>query len=135
IKEAMRLYPPAYMTGRKTLRPLDLGGYQFPSGTTLVISPYTLHRRAEYFPDPERFDPERFTPEREAQLSRGAYVPFGAGPRVCIGNHFALMEAQVILATLAQYVSFELAPGQQVVPEPLITLRPRGGLRMIVRRE
>ena len=94
-----------------------------------------MHRRADYFADPERFDPDRFAPEREKQLPRGAYLPFGAGPRVCIGNHFALMEGQLILATLAQRVRF-VAPSsaRAVEPEPLVTLRPKGGLPMQVAR-
>jgi cytochrome P450 len=98
----------------------------------VVVSPYTLQRRADYFPNPERFDPDRWTPEAIAARPRYAYVPFGAGPRQCIGNHFAMMELQLILATIMQRVSLRLAPGQEVAPDPQITLRPKGGVQMIV---
>lgn len=100
----------------------------------VAISPYTLHRNPAYFPDPERFDPDRWTPENEAKLPRYAYLPFGAGPHICIGNQFALMEAQLVLATLVQRVTFDLVSGQVIEPEPLITLRSRGGIRVVVRR-
>ncbi len=132
-KEAMRLYPPAYVLARYAIRDVDLGGRRVPKGTWVIMSPYAMHRRPDAFPDPERFDPERFTPENERRLPRHAYMPFGAGPRICIGNHFALMEGQIILATLAQRVALDLAPGQTIAPEPLITLRPKGGIRMRVR--
>ena len=135
LKESMRLYPPAYMFGRYAARPVQLGGYRLPAGSIVTASPYAMHRRADFFPDPERFDPERFTPEAEARLPRYAYMPFGGGQRICIGNHFALMEAQIVLAALAQRVSFALLPGQRIEPEPLVTLRPRYGLRVrVVRR-
>jgi cytochrome P450 len=134
LKESMRLYPPAYIMLRYTIAPITVGGHRVPRGALLVLSPYTLHRRPDCFPDPERFDPERFAPEAEARLPRNAYLPFGAGPRSCIGNHFALMEAHLVLATLAQRVTFELVRGQRVDTEPLITLRPRNGIQMIVRR-
>ena len=134
LKEALRLYPPAYILLRYVAEPLTLGGHRLPQGAVVVISPYTLHRRPDYFPEPERFDPSRFVPEVEGRLPRYAYLPFGAGPRACIGNHFALMEAHLVLATLAQRVTFELVRGQRVATEPLVTLRPKHGIRMIVRR-
>src|SRR5205823_3851293 len=90
------------------------------AGTDLLISPYTLHRRPSSFPDPERFDPDRFTPEAERRL-RLSYLPFGSGPRVCIGAHFALMEGTMVLATLGQSARFELLPGQNIVPERVLT--------------
>lgn len=133
FKESLRLYPPAYVFGRIAMRNVTICDYAIPSGVAVAISPYVLHRRADNFPEPEQFIPERFTPEAEAQLPKYAYLPFGGGPRVCIGNQFALMEGQLILATLAQRVRFELAPGQRIEPEPLVTLRPRGGIRMVVR--
>lgn len=101
IAEALRVYPPLYVLARWTEQPVDLDTVRLPTHAMVVVSPYTLHRRADYFPDPERFDPERFTPEAMAARPRYAYVPFGAGPRQCIGNHFAMMELQLILATLA----------------------------------
>lgn len=134
LKEAMRLYPPAPTIGRMSVRPVELGGYRLPAGTQVIISPYALHRRPDYFPDPERFDPDRWTPEMEARLPRYAYLPFGGGPRICIGNHFAMMEGQLVLAALARSVVFELIEPQRIVPEPLVTLRPRYGIKMVVRR-
>ncbi len=135
FKETMRLYPPAPVV-REALHDLEVDGYLVPKGYTLYIVPYTLHRKAEYFPDPETFDPERFMPEREKQLPRHAYLPFGAGPRVCLGNHFALMEGQLLLATLAQRVTFSLVPGQTIKPDPVhnLTLSPGGKMEVIVKR-
>ena len=114
FKETMRLYPPAAAIIRETLHPIEIDGYQLPARTTVLLCPYTLHRLPEYFPAPEQFDPDRFAPEREKQLPRYAYIPFGAGPRICIGNHLALMEGQLLIATLAQRVTFDLIPGQRV---------------------
>lgn len=88
----------------------------------VAISPYTLHRNPAHFPDPERCDPDRWTPEHEAKLLRYAYLPFGAGPHSCPGNHFALMEAQLVLATLVQPVTFDLVPGQQIEPAKMLVL-------------
>lgn len=133
FKEAMRLYPPVYLMGRQTTRPLELGGYHLPAGTLVAISPYVLHRRPDYFPDPECFDPDRFKPEAEQCLPTLAYIPFSAGPRICIGNRLALLEGPLILAMLSQSVVFQLVDGQHIIPEPLITLRPRNGLKVIVR--
>ena len=135
LKEAMRLFPPAPAIGREAAEDVEIGGHRIPAGTTVVISPYALHRRPDYFPDPQRFDPDRWTPEAEARLPRHAYLPFGGGPRICIGNHFALMEGHIVLATLAQRVAFQLVGRQRVVPEPLLTLRPRYGIRMSVERD
>jgi len=136
FKEAMRLYPPAYATSRRALRDVEIDGYLVPKGRVVLLAPYTLHRREEYFPDPERFDPERFTPEREKQLPRYAFVPFGAGPRICIGMYFAMMEGHLLLATIAQRTSFSLVPGQTIVPDPVhhLALRPAGEINVRVRR-
>jgi cytochrome P450 len=135
FKEALRLYPPAYVFGREVAADVTIGDVALPKGAYTAICPYILHRRADAFPDPEAFRPERFSPENEAQLPRYAYLPFGGGPRVCIGNQFALMEGQLLLATLAQRVTLGLAPGQRVETEPLVTLRPKHGMRMAVRRQ
>ena len=94
------------------------------------MSPYVTHRHPAVWDDPERFDPERFTPERVAARPRFAYVPFSGGPRLCIGNEFALMEAALVLALIVQRYRLVLAPGQQAEPEVRLTLRPRGGLPM-----
>jgi cytochrome P450 len=134
FKEALRLYPPVYFLARSATQPITLGTYQVPVERSVLISPYTLHRRPDIYPDPERFDPDRWTPENEAKLPRYAYLPFSAGARNCIGSHFAMMEAHLILATLVQRVTFDLVPGQRIVPEPLITLRPKGGIRVVVKR-
>jgi cytochrome P450 len=136
FKEAMRLYPSGYAFTRRALRDVEIDGYLVPKGQVVVLSPYTLHRREEYFPDPEKFDPERFTPEREKQLPRYAYAPFGAGPRICIGNHFAMMEGHLLLATIAQRVSFALVPGQIIKPDPIhhLTLRPSGAVNVKVKK-
>lgn len=134
FKEAMRLYPPAYMLGRETLAPVTVGGHALPTGVTVLISVYGLHRRPDLFEDPERFDPDRFTPEREAALPRGAYVPFADGPRVCIGNRFALMEAQIVLAHIAQHVRLTAPSGLQVTPLPRVTLRPGAAIPLTISR-
>ena len=133
IKESMRLRPPAWiLNGRTALEDIRIGGYTIPAGSTVFVSPFQLHRLPEYFPDPERFDPERFAPESEKKLPRYAYLPFGAGPRICIGNSFAIMEARLILAAVAQRFCLDMVPGQTVEMSPLITLSPAGGLRMKV---
>jgi cytochrome P450 len=134
FKEAMRLYPPAFAILRRAVRPIEIGQYMIPSGMRVAISPYTLHRRPDYFPNPACFDPERFTLEAEAHRPRYAFLPFGAGPRICIGNHFALMEGHLILATLAQHVMFELVSGQQIEPEAQSSLTPERGIKVRVRR-
>ncbi|MBA2391864.1 MAG: cytochrome P450 [Ktedonobacteraceae bacterium] len=136
FKETLRLYPPAYATSRRALRDVQIDGYHVSKNQVALIAPYTLHRRPEYFPDPEKFDPERFTPAREKQLPRNAFVPFGAGPRICIGLYFSMMEGHLLLATLAQRAKFSLVPGQTITPDPLhhLTLRPAGGIRVAVTR-
>jgi cytochrome P450 len=125
LKESMRLYPPAYLLGRIAERDVVVGDVVLTAGTTVGINVYGMHRRPDVFPDPLRFDPDRFIPEREAALPRSAYLPFGSGPRVCIGNHFALMEAHLLLATIGQRVTLDLIAGREPRPEPQLTLRPR----------
>jgi cytochrome P450 len=136
FKETLRLYPPAGAILREALQDMEIDGYRVPKGCGVFVSPYTLHRRAEYFPDPETFEPERFAPEREKRLPRYAYIPFGAGPRICIGNYFALMEGQLLIATLAQRVTFALLPGQTIEPDTLhnLALRPGGKVEVRVER-
>lgn len=135
IKEALRLYPPAWLLNtRRAAADTTIGPYPVRKGDLLWISPYAVHRRPEFFPEPERFDPERFTPEREKALPRYAYLPFGGGPRVCIGNSFALMEAHLIVATIAQRYRLTLAAGQVVDLNAQVTLSNHGGMRMTVKR-
>jgi cytochrome P450 len=129
FKEAMRLYPPAYVIARRALREVSLGGVPVKKNQIVMLNIIGMHRRAKYFDHPEAFRPERFLPENEKLLQKGAYIPFGGGPRVCIGNQFALMEGQILLAHLAQSFRFELVD-RHVEPQPLVTLRPRGGMRV-----
>jgi cytochrome P450 len=133
FKESLRLYPPVYLFSRQASQPVVIGGHALPEGTVVFTSPYTIHRRADLWPDPLRFDPSRFTPEAEEARPRQAFLPFSAGPRVCIGNHFALMEGPLVLATMLQHARFELLSSQPIAPEPSATLRPRGGVPVRVR--
>jgi cytochrome P450 len=132
LEEALRLYPPAGIFGRKALANDELGGYRIPANSMIIISPYATQHHPDYWPDPERFDPERFTPERSAGRSHHAYFPFSSGPRMCIGSSFAMMEAQLILATIAQSYHLRMVPGHPVEPQLLVTLRPKYGLRMTI---
>jgi cytochrome P450 len=134
IDEALRLYPPAWGFSRQALSDDELGGFQLPRGWLAFVVPFVLHRLPALWPDPETFDPDRFSAERSADRPKFAYIPFGAGPRQCIGNQFALMEAQVIVATLVQRYRMHLVPQQKVEVWPLITLRPRYGMNMIIER-
>jgi cytochrome P450 len=134
FKEALRLYPPVYMFTRQAVDDVIIGGHRIPKGAALVFSPYALHRRPDYFPDPERFDPDRFAPDAEAALPRHAYLAFGAGHRVCIGNNHALLSGQVALATIAQRARLDAMPGHQPQLQPMVTLRPKSGMPMTVRR-
>lgn len=127
--EALRLYPPAWLITRKALKPDEIAGCAIPAGALIIISPYVIHRQPALWPDAEVFRPERFL-EKDADAPRFAYLPFGGGPRLCIGNTFALMEGALALATVAQRYRLRLAPGRPVKVEPLVTLRPHGGLRM-----
>ncbi len=134
VREAIRLYPPAPGFAREPIEDINIGGYVVPKGSLVSISAYALHRDPRFFPDPERFDPERFAPGWEDRIPRHAYLPFGGGPRICIGNGFAMTEARLILATVAARYQFALEPDQQVVPVQLVTLRPKNGIRMRLRR-
>ncbi|MDQ3855212.1 MAG: cytochrome P450 [Chloroflexota bacterium] len=134
LSEAMRLYPPAWVVGRRALVDYPVGSYVVPAGSIVLLSQWVMHRDARYFPDPERFDPERWTPEAQAERPRYSYFPFGAGPRQCIGEGFAWTEGALLLAALAQRWRLRLVPGHPVDVRPVITLRPRHGMRMTLER-
>jgi len=134
IDEAMRLYPPAWGFSRQALADDRLGGFLLPRGWLAFVIPYVLHRLPAFWTDPDAFDPERFSPARSGDRPKFAYIPFGAGPRQCIGNQFALIETQLIVATLAQAYRLQVVPRHSAEPWPLITLRPRYGMPMIIER-
>ncbi|HWE50625.1 MAG TPA: cytochrome P450 [Bryobacteraceae bacterium] len=134
MKESMRLYPPAFILARSALRDTTIDGFPVKKEELVFIAPWLFHRDPRLFEDPLQFDPDRFLPEREAKLPRFAYMPFGGGRRICIGNQFALMEGQIILNTIAQHVEMELLSQEPIEVEPFITLRPKGGVGVKVRR-
>jgi cytochrome P450 len=128
VTEAIRLYPPVWGFGREAVADFELGGYAISKGTTIIISPWVLHRSPCYFERPMEFRPERWSNDFASHLPRFAYIPFGGGPRICIGNRFAMMEAVLILATVAQRFRLELQTNRPAVPFPSITLRPKDGV-------
>ncbi|HEY7284657.1 MAG TPA: cytochrome P450 [Vicinamibacterales bacterium] len=130
VTEAMRLYPPAWVIGRRALVDYPIGEYIAPARAIFVTSPYVIQRDARFYADPDRFDPDRWTPEFRATLPKFAYYPFGGGPRQCIGESFAWMELVLVVATIAQRWSLALVPGHRVVPQPVITLRTKFGMKM-----
>jgi len=134
LAESMRLFPPAWVIGRRALTDQPLGPYTIPANAIVICSQYVTHHNRRYFPEPFRFDPERWTPEAKARLPKFAYFPFGGGARICIGESFAWMEGILLLATLAQRWRMRLVPGHPVEPQPRITLRPKHGLRMTLER-
>jgi cytochrome P450 len=128
FQEAMRLYPPAWVISRRLLKDDEIAGYRIPAGTTVLISPYVTHRNPRYWDDPEVFDPGRFLIQRSADRPEFAYLPFGGGPRKCIGDHFAMTEGVLILATIAQRYRLLPVPEHPVEPQPLLTLKPKRGI-------
>ena len=132
LKESMRLYSPVPVMSRLAVDPIELGGHSVPAGGTIIIPIFAIHRHRRLWDDPDRFDPTRFTPEREAAHARTQFMPFGAGPRICLGSAFAMTEATVILASLVRAARFEW-DGKHV-PEPVsrLTLQPRGGMPLKV---
>jgi cytochrome P450 len=124
LEEALRLYPPAWSFPRRALANDTIGGYLIPAGATVLVSPYTTQRHPSFWPDPEKFNPERFTEAAEDGRSRYAHFPFGGGQHQCMGATFAMMEAHLIVAMIAQRYRLELVPGVAIRPEPLVTLRP-----------
>jgi cytochrome P450 len=130
IKEAMRLYPPIPSIARQATEDLMIGDYPVPKGMIVSIAPHVIHRDPRWFSDPDEFRPERFTREFEKSLPKCAYLPFSTGPRICIGNSFAMMEAVLILATIAQRYRLGLVPGQTITPHAALTLRPQPNIQM-----
>jgi len=134
LAESMRLYPPAWLVGYRAIDDYEIDKYKLPGGTIFLMSQYVIHHDPRWFPDPSRFDPERWAPAAKLARPKFSYFPFGGGPRVCIGEPFAWMEATLILAALYQQWTLRLVPGYPVVLQPLITLRPKHGMQMIAER-
>jgi cytochrome P450 len=136
LKESMRLYPPAWGFGRRPIREFELNGYRIPAGTNIFISQWITQRDSRWFPNPHRFDPERWRtdPVKSGRIPRFAYFPFGGGPRVCVGAGFAMMEAALLLAAIAQRFRFSLVPGHPVEALPSATLRPKHGIKVKLHR-
>lgn len=130
FRESMRLFPPIWAMERRAIAEDELGGFRIPAGSTVVVSPWVTHRHPDFWEEPERFDPGRFASGRP----QPAYIPFGTGPRFCVGSHFAMTEAQVILARVVREWRLRLAPGPAVVPQPGITLRARDGVPVLLER-
>ncbi len=131
VQEVLRLYPPAWVISRRSLAEDQIGPYVFPADSYFLVSPYTLHRRPEYWNEPEVFNPDRFSEENSKERPTYAYLPFGGGPRLCIGNNFAMLEMQLVLAILLRDFGVELlSPNQVIEPEPMVTLRPKGGVTL-----
>jgi cytochrome P450 len=136
LRESMRLYPPVWVIGRRALAPFRLGEYELPADTNVLISQLIMHKDPRYFREPEQFDPDRWSAgdQRGVALPRFAYFPFGGGPRVCIGAGFAMMEAVLLLATIAQHFRMQIAPGQNVKTQQSVTLRPKNGIPVTLQR-
>lgn len=134
VRETLRLYPPAWVLSRRAAEDVQIGTYTVPAGSNVIVSPWVTHRDERFFPNPLAFEPERWTPEYEQSLPKFAYFPFGGGPRICIGNQFALMEAAILLAAVAQRYAVTMVPGHAVEPMPSITLRPANGVHVRLHR-
>jgi cytochrome P450 len=134
VAESMRLYPPAWIVGRRAIDEYPIGRYVAPAKSLFLFSPYVVQRDARFFAEPERFNPDRWTPEFKASLPPFAYFPFGGGPRRCIGESFAWMELVLVVATIAQRWTLRLVPGHPVETQPLVTLRTKHGMRMTLER-
>jgi cytochrome P450 len=132
ITETLRLYPPGWMLGREAIEPVELGGYPIARGTTVFMTAFVIHRDPRWYDDPDAFQPERWADGLVQRIPRYAYFPFGGGPRICIGNQFALMEATLVLATIAQKYRLRLAPDAVVTPLPSMTLRPAQGVKVVL---
>lgn len=133
VQEVLRLYPPVWIISRKAIHADEIGGFPVPAGTVVLLCQYAMHRHPGYWENPDQFDPERFSPQRSQGRHPFAYFPFGGGPRLCIGNHLAMMEIKLIAATIAQHYRLDLAAGHPVEAEALVTLRPRHGMKVRLR--
>jgi len=134
FKEALRLYPPVFAIPRVSITETTVGGYTIPPQTVLLVSPWLVQHRADIWPDPFRFDPDRFLPEQADKRPDEAWIPFSDGPRVCIGAHFAQLEAPLVLATILQHADFSLVNDAEIVPDDSPTVRPRGGVPIRITR-
>ena len=132
VEEVMRLYPPVWILPRLAQQEDEIGGYHVPAGSDVLISPYAMHRNPQFWDHPERFDPDRFDPANSTGRPRYAYLPFGAGPRFCVGNHLGMMEAVFTIAMVARELRLTPLPGYRAVPEAMLSLRLRDGLPMLV---
>ena len=134
IKEPKRRFAPVWRISRRAKEDCEIGGYRVPADTRLIMSQWVVHRDPRFFDNPEAFDPDRWEDGFAEQLPRYAYFPFGGGPRRCIGSSFAMTEVALVVATVARRLQLELALAQRVMPQPSLTLRPKGGMKMILRK-
>jgi cytochrome P450 len=132
VEESLRIYPPVYAVARDVVEDDIIGGFHIPARSLIIVSPYVTHRHPDFWPSPEQFDPDRFRPDRSAGQPRFAWYPFLGGPHQCIGQEFAMMEAILILVMLTQSFRLQLVPGTRVKPKAMLSLRPDGGVPMIV---
>jgi cytochrome P450 len=135
LQESLRLFPPVWMIPRDAINDDHIGGYRIPAGSTIFVSPYLVHRHPEFWENPEAFDPERFLPERSRDRPRHAYIPFGGGPRLCMGADMAAMESLLILVTVVQRFRVHLVSGHHEEPECIIDMVPRYGVRATLQRK
>ncbi len=134
VSEVLRLYPPVWLLPRKAINADRLGRHVIPANSDALVCVYTIHRHPQFWEDAERFDPDRFGPDKSAERVAHSYLPFGAGPRTCLGSRFGLMEVMLVVAVIAQRFSLKLAPGEKVEPEASLTLHPRHSLPMTLQR-
>jgi cytochrome P450 len=132
IEESLRVYPTIWSVGRRCTETDTLDGYEIPRGMNVVVPIFHIHWSRRYWDEPEKFNPSRFAPERRPPGDGMTYFPFGAGPRSCVGNHFALQELMILTVTFYRHYRFRVAPGFKVEPDPLITLRPKHGMKMVL---
>jgi cytochrome P450 len=135
VEEGLRLYPPVWMISRRTQTPDMVGNYRIPANKTIIVSPYTMQRHPAYWDEPEKFNPLRFTEENKKKRPKFVYFPFGVGPRTCIGAAYAVVQAQLILATIAQQYDFTLCKKRPIKPQLWITLRPKNGVKVKIRKK